>query len=169
MATAYELLGVPRDASSDELRRAYHRLAREQHPDRAAGSLSRAASVDFVALQEAWEAVRDPEARRLYDASLRADEAAAARVRARAAPVDLGEMDYAEGSDGQGVWSYACRCGAAFELTEQMLCAGIEARCRCPAPRSSRAAHCPLAGRADARVLVLLARYTAAVCESGGG
>lgn len=84
MATAYELLGVPRDASSDEvrtpsssqarasrsrspltarvapaqLRRAYHRLAREQHPDRAAGSLSRAASVDFVALQEAWEAVR---------------------------------------------------------------------------------------------------------------
>mmetsp|Transcript_17989 Transcript_17989/g.57927 ORF Transcript_17989/g.57927 Transcript_17989/m.57927 type:complete len:167 (+) Transcript_17989:81-581(+) len=132
MATAYELLGVPRDASSDELRRAYHRLAREQHPDRAAGSLSRAASVDFVALQEAWEAVRDPEARRLYDASLRADEAAAARVRARAAPVDLGEMDYAEGSDGQGVWSYACRCGAAFELTEQMLCAGIETlECSC--------------------------------------
>ena len=36
--------------------------------------------------------MRDPEARRLYDASLRADEAAAARVRARAAPVDLGEV-----------------------------------------------------------------------------
>ena len=62
--TAYEVLGVARTASAEELRRAYRAAARRTHPD--AGGDAR----DFRAVVRAWEAVGDPEARRRYDLSL---------------------------------------------------------------------------------------------------
>jgi len=60
-ATPYEVLGVPPQATDDELRRAYRRLARESHPD-LGGSASA-----FGRLQLAWEQVGTPEARARYD------------------------------------------------------------------------------------------------------
>jgi molecular chaperone DnaJ len=61
----YDVLGVRRDASAAELRRAYLDLARRHHPDRAGGSHER-----MRALNEAWETLGDPERRRRYDRSL---------------------------------------------------------------------------------------------------
>jgi len=60
-ATPYEVLGVPPQASDDDLRRAYRRLAREAHPD-LGGSAGA-----FRRLQLAWEQVGTPEARARYD------------------------------------------------------------------------------------------------------
>ena len=60
-ATPYEVLGVRSDASQDELRRAYRKLARETHPD-TGGSSAR-----FVAVQLAWERIGTPEDRAAYD------------------------------------------------------------------------------------------------------
>lgn len=60
----YRILGVPRTASAEEIKRAYRKLAREYHPDRnkAAGSED-----TFKRINEANEVLSDPEKRRAYD------------------------------------------------------------------------------------------------------
>jgi molecular chaperone DnaJ len=60
----YELLGVARDASPDEIKRAFRRLARELHPD-----VSEAADADqrFREVVEAYEVLSNSERRNLYD------------------------------------------------------------------------------------------------------
>jgi curved DNA-binding protein len=60
----YETLGVDRDASEEDIRRAYRRLARENHPDvnKQAGAEDR-----FKEISEAYEVLRDPEKRERYD------------------------------------------------------------------------------------------------------
>ena len=58
---AYEILGVGRNASPDEIRAAYRKLAMENHPDRVASlgpELVKVAEEKFKALQEAYEQVR---------------------------------------------------------------------------------------------------------------
>jgi curved DNA-binding protein len=73
----YEVLGVPRDATEEDIRRAYRRLARENHPDvnSAPGAEDR-----FKEISEAYEVLRDAEKRSQYDrlgANWRAGEQAA--------------------------------------------------------------------------------------------
>jgi curved DNA-binding protein len=60
----YDALGVPRDASEEDIRRAYRRLARQYHPD-----VNKAPDAEdrFKAISEAYEVLRDSEKRSLYD------------------------------------------------------------------------------------------------------
>ena len=60
----YELLGVPRDADQDAIRRAYRKLARQYHPD-----LNSDADAEdrFKEIGEAYEVLSDPDKRERYD------------------------------------------------------------------------------------------------------
>ena len=65
MADYYETLGVTREAGSDEIKKAYRKLALEYHPDRNQGS--KEAEERFKVITEAYEVLRDSEKRAVYD------------------------------------------------------------------------------------------------------
>ena len=60
----YEIMGVSRDATQDEIKRAYRKLARKYHPD---VSKEADAEVRFKEVGEAYEVLKDPEKRAAYD------------------------------------------------------------------------------------------------------
>lgn len=62
----YEVLGVGRSASAEEIKKAYRRLARRWHPDMNPGD--KEAEERFKEIQAAYEVLSDPEKRKRYDA-----------------------------------------------------------------------------------------------------
>ncbi|MBI4541323.1 MAG: molecular chaperone DnaJ [Gemmatimonadetes bacterium] len=65
MADYYEILGVPRSATEEQIKKAYRRLALTYHPDQNSGS--KEAEEKFKEITAAYEVLRDAEKRSLYD------------------------------------------------------------------------------------------------------
>ncbi len=65
MADFYQVLGVPRDASDDDIKQAYRRLATKWHPDRNEGSAE--AEEKFKEITEAYDVLKDAEKRAAYN------------------------------------------------------------------------------------------------------
>ncbi len=60
----YEVLGIPRSASADDVQQAYRKLARRHHPD---VNKNPGAEEQFKEINEAYQVLKDPEMRRRYD------------------------------------------------------------------------------------------------------
>ncbi|XP_046422641.1 dnaJ homolog subfamily C member 21-like [Neodiprion fabricii] len=66
MKCHYEVLGVSRDVSDDDLKRAYRKLALKWHPDKNLDN-TEDAKEQFQIVQQAWEVLSDPQERAWYD------------------------------------------------------------------------------------------------------
>ena len=91
MSDYYKLLNVPRDADSEQIKRAYRKLALEYHPDRNQGS--KEAEERFKEVTQAYEVLRDTDKRATYD---RYGEQG---LKGRAGPGDMGGFDFSDAID----------------------------------------------------------------------
>jgi molecular chaperone DnaJ len=63
----YDVLGVPKNATDDDIKKAYRKLAMKHHPDRNQGDGSNKAEERFKEAKEAYEMLSDPHKRAAYD------------------------------------------------------------------------------------------------------
>lgn len=85
MSDPYEVLGVSRSATADEIKKAYRRLARQHHPD--ANPDDPGAEARFKEVAQAYEVLSDPSRRQTID-----DPAAPARPMPRAKDPDMSDL-----------------------------------------------------------------------------
>ena len=63
----YEALGVPKNASEEDIKKAYRKMAMKHHPDRNQGDTSKGAEEKFKEAKEAYEMLSDAQKRAAYD------------------------------------------------------------------------------------------------------
>jgi len=63
----YEILGVQKNSSDEEIKKSYRRLAREHHPDMVKDGEKATAEKRFKEINEAYQVLSDPQKRKMYD------------------------------------------------------------------------------------------------------
>lgn len=71
MKNYYQILGVRKDAGLVEIKKAYYKIVKEIHPDAQGGSVNKEDEGRFVEITEAYQLLRDPNRRRIYDRELK--------------------------------------------------------------------------------------------------
>ncbi len=139
----YRVLGLPRTATDDDIRRCYHALALAHHPDK----VSEAQSVAFLGIKDAYTVLRDPVLRKAVDDRLRlagacacSDGLARSRmsdhcdscvcsdavaVQATMQPAMTVTVDECEYNEDSMSFSYGCRCGGSYVIEDAELAAGF--------------------------------------------
>lgn len=114
----YELLSVPRDASSSEIKIAYHRALLRYHPDKNSDNASRdnqSNCISISLIKDAYSTLYDPELREQYDAS---SHQRSVKTGPRPAQVvSLDEFEEVTTREQDNVWCYPCRCGGMYKIS----------------------------------------------------
>src|ERR1700751_3027135 len=113
----YEILGVKKSASAEDIRKAFRKLARKYHPDVNPGD--KAAEEKFKALSEANEVLSDPKKRKIYDQlGFYSDNIDPAAAEASAGPgvvhFDFGGFDFSDLFEGGGARAGKKTSGGGF-------------------------------------------------------
>lgn len=118
--THYDVLNVSREATMEEIKASFRRLALEKHPDKNPEGYSSLMDEDYRRLQEAWECLRD--SRQSYDQELRrVDDFIKAKVDS-AMPLKLSDMEEAVDDETDEIlYLYTCRCGEDIEVWREAL------------------------------------------------
>jgi molecular chaperone DnaJ len=158
----YETLGVERNASDAELKKAFRRLAMKNHPDRCPGDPQ--AAERFTEAKEAYEVLGDPERRALYDRYGHAAFENGVGRRGASAPFgDVGDIfgdifsDIFGGGNGRRA-AHGADLRFVVELDLEEAVAGVERQIRVPTMVNCH--HCNGTGSADGKL---------AVCPTCGG
>lgn len=161
----YEVLGVARGASDDELKKAYRRCAMKYHPDRNPGD--HAAEAAFKECKEAYEVLSDGNKRRMYDAHGHAAFEHGMGGAGGAGGPDMGDIFgdiFGNIFGGAGGGGRAARRGAdigyVLELDLEEAVAGIERRIEIPT--LGECEHCHGSGSEDGKV------ETCTTCQGRG-
>jgi molecular chaperone DnaJ len=162
----YEVLGVARGASDDELKKAYRRCAMKYHPDRNPGD--HAAEAAFKECKEAYEVLSDGNKRRMYDAHGHAAfEHGMGGMGGGPGGPDMGDIFgdiFGNIFGGAGGGARAARRGAdigyVLELDLEEAVAGIERRIEIPT--LGECEHCHGSGSEDGKV------ETCTTCQGRG-
>ncbi|KAM6498824.1 DnaJ domain containing protein [Amanita muscaria] len=140
----YQVLAVPRHASPDDIKAAYHRALLTFHPDKQHPQLrhgaAREGEVSIPLIREAYATLSHPESRKQYDTALlhAASHGFAGKPGSRPAQVvsleefvverpDQDGKTNSNGSEGQQdgwaseTYTYPCRCGGKYRLTTEDL------------------------------------------------
>ncbi|KAH7886267.1 hypothetical protein F5I97DRAFT_1241567 [Phlebopus sp. FC_14] len=126
----YALLRIRRDASSSDIKIAYHQILFHSHPDkqsRSARHPESQSSADIALLKEAYKTLVDPSSRAAYDKLLRRQDESSQSPR----PAQIVSLEdfvvHPDCGDEDGFeqeWYYACRCGGTYRITENDLESG---------------------------------------------
>ncbi|WP_024869916.1 molecular chaperone DnaJ [Pseudoxanthomonas suwonensis] len=148
----YEVLGVSRTASDEELKKAYRRCAMKHHPDRNPGDAE--AEALFKECKEAYEVLSDPARRRAYDAHGHAAFEHGMGGGGGPAP-DMGDIfgdifGTIFGGAGQRAARRGADIGYVMELDLEEAVAGIEKRIEIPTLAECH--HCRGSGSEDGKV-----------------
>lgn len=115
----YDILGVSKDASQDEVRKAYLDLARKHHPDKTGGD--KASEEKLKQVNEAYDTLKNPEKRKEYDAARENPFAGAgfgggggARPGSREYRSDFSGFDFGGGAAGGGAAGFEDIFGDIF-------------------------------------------------------
>ena len=89
-SSLYEALGVPKNASAADLKKAYRRLVQQYHPDKNPGDAE--AEKRFKEIQHAYDVLSDPEKRKQYDSRTGPFRPGSASTTFDFADFDLGDI-----------------------------------------------------------------------------
>jgi DnaJ domain len=124
--THFEVLGVSSDATYEQIKVAFHRLARVHHPDKNKSSTMNdddtttsttatqnpTEQTHFVRIQQAWQVLRDNDSRRRYIEALNQSALHVQLKKGAVIPLSWDDVEEAYDEEtGETIFVYDCRCG----------------------------------------------------------